>query len=257
MPSSSRGHPVRCARPTWRRCARPVSRRRRSLRRPLSPPTSITPIVWRRGWGSTPRVDRSLRPPLARRYTVGQPTQAGMAELADAKVSKTFERKLVRVRPPLPAPFKSSTCSTDSFAPWCFRSKIVPEMCLRRFRERDDRARGEALDLMETRQLLAAGYEISLRDDGIAAVDRLRLVPDHLHRDRSRHARALKVSHRAPSQVMRHDAGHADLAARRSEEHTSELQSRPHLVCRLLLEKKKKQPKRKTRKTKKKNRLTT
>src|SRR5690554_7216986 len=35
------------------------------------------------------------------------------------------------------------------------------------------------------------------------------------------------------------------LAARgravRSEEHTSELQSRPHLVCRLLLEKKKKQ----------------
>src|SRR3989442_5587420 len=29
---------------------------------------------------------------------------------------------------------------------------------------------------------------------------------------------------------------------KRSEEHTSELQSRPHLVCRLLLEKKKKQP---------------
>src|SRR5436305_9068092 len=34
--------------------------------------------------------------------------------------------------------------------------------------------------------------------------------------------------------------GHALLVARakRSEEHTSELQSRPHLVCRLLLEKK-------------------
>src|SRR3989442_3399794 len=31
-----------------------------------------------------------------------------------------------------------------------------------------------------------------------------------------------------------------DRRARRSEEHTSELQSRPHLVCRLLLEKKKK-----------------
>src|SRR5690554_7566647 len=29
-------------------------------------------------------------------------------------------------------------------------------------------------------------------------------------------------------------------SSRRSEEHTSELQSRPHLVCRLLLEKKKK-----------------
>src|SRR3989442_4564499 len=38
----------------------------------------------------------------------------------------------------------------------------------------------------------------------------------------------------------RHDAPHQDLAAAaRSEEHTSELQSRPHLVCRLLLEKKK------------------
>src|SRR5437870_10404117 len=32
-----------------------------------------------------------------------------------------------------------------------------------------------------------------------------------------------------------------DADARRSEEHTSELQSRGHLVCRLLLEKKKKQ----------------
>src|SRR5215813_2959012 len=39
----------------------------------------------------------------------------------------------------------------------------------------------------------------------------------------------------------------------RSEEHTSELQSRPHLVCRLLLEKKKK--KKKT-KQKKKNKQT-
>src|SRR3989442_8577003 len=34
-------------------------------------------------------------------------------------------------------------------------------------------------------------------------------------------------------------ARHAALACARSEEHTSELQSRPHLVCRLLLEKKK------------------
>src|SRR3989442_10699049 len=31
------------------------------------------------------------------------------------------------------------------------------------------------------------------------------------------------------------------IGKQRSEEHTSELQSRPHLVCRLLLEKKKKQ----------------
>src|SRR5690554_7674478 len=34
-------------------------------------------------------------------------------------------------------------------------------------------------------------------------------------------------------------------SASRSEEHTSELQSRPHLVCRLLLEKKKKKKKNK------------
>src|SRR3989442_11140848 len=33
--------------------------------------------------------------------------------------------------------------------------------------------------------------------------------------------------------------------SRRSEEHTSELQSRPHLVCRLLLEKKKKKKRKK------------
>src|SRR2546422_7320388 len=37
-----------------------------------------------------------------------------------------------------------------------------------------------------------------------------------------------------------HAGSHARLHARRSEEHTSELQSRLHLVCRLLLEKKKK-----------------
>src|SRR5690554_7706528 len=38
----------------------------------------------------------------------------------------------------------------------------------------------------------------------------------------------------------------------RSEEHTSELQSRPHLVCRLLLEKKKKKKKKYNRNRKKK-----
>src|SRR5690554_7748886 len=38
-------------------------------------------------------------------------------------------------------------------------------------------------------------------------------------------------------------SGHLFFADRRSEEHTSELQSRPHLVCRLLLEKKNKKEK--------------
>src|SRR2546422_1477699 len=36
--------------------------------------------------------------------------------------------------------------------------------------------------------------------------------------------------------------GHESRGGARSEEHTSELQSRLHLVCRLLLEKKKKRP---------------
>src|SRR6266498_56728 len=39
------------------------------------------------------------------------------------------------------------------------------------------------------------------------------------------------------------------VACARSEEHTSELQSRPHLVCRLLLEKKKKKKKSNRKKT--------
>src|SRR5215813_14421761 len=45
----------------------------------------------------------------------------------------------------------------------------------------------------------------------------------------------------APPRAARDCAGCArsPSVCRRSEEHTSELQSRPHLVCRLLLEKKK------------------
>src|SRR5690554_1335148 len=51
------------------------------------------------------------------------------------------------------------------------------------------------------------------------------------------------VSIAAPSKaehVIHNFADHLHEIKRRSEEHTSELQSRPHLVCRLLLEKKKK-----------------
>src|SRR2546429_4000138 len=43
--------------------------------------------------------------------------------------------------------------------------------------------------------------------------------------------------------VLEGDPEHAQVWEERSEEHTSELQSRLHLVCRLLLEKKKKQDK--------------
>src|SRR5690554_8190478 len=44
----------------------------------------------------------------------------------------------------------------------------------------------------------------------------------------------------APAQGCGSVAVSRPLQSGRSEEHTSELQSRPHLVCRLLLEKKKK-----------------
>src|SRR5204863_8960536 len=65
-------------------------------------------------------------------------------------------------------------------------------------------------------------------------------------------------------QALHHIAGEIDrdgeadalvaAAAARSEEHTSELQSRRDLVCRLLLEKKKKKTKRKTKRHKKRKR---
>src|SRR5207244_12151341 len=61
--------------------------------------------------------------------------------------------------------------------------------------------------------------------DGVAAVAHLGAA-DHLVR--GRHGDLLRVRHAA------FEADH------RSEEHTSELQSPDHLVCRLLLEKKKK-----------------
>src|SRR2546429_4609999 len=48
------------------------------------------------------------------------------------------------------------------------------------------------------------------------------------------------VGSRANKGLTRSPSGEASLS--RSEEHTSELQSRLHLVCRLLLEKKKKTP---------------
>src|SRR3989442_1850201 len=64
---------------------------------------------------------------------------------------------------------------------------------------------------------------------------------------RSRPGRDRRRLPRAPGR--RRDPGRRLLGERlggrqrRSEEHTSELQSRPHLVCRLLLEKKKKKNK--------------
>src|SRR5437660_6058177 len=59
-------------------------------------------------------------------------------------------------------------------------------------------------------------------------------APRHVPRPR---ARALRETDRDASPHK--DRSRARVLAPRSEEHTSELQSRGHLVCRLLLEKKK------------------
>src|SRR5690554_7815105 len=56
-----------------------------------------------------------------------------------------------------------------------------------------------------------------------------------------RQAATVIVDHEVLKKLFAEIAGkYADRNGGRSEEHTSELQSRPHLVCRLLLEKKKK-----------------
>src|SRR5690625_6453719 len=52
---------------------------------------------------------------------------------------------------------------------------------------------------------------------------------------------------RHPSEQSREKSQHHNVHTSRSEEHTSELQSRGHLVCRLLLEKKKKIKQKKAR----------
>src|SRR5439155_15073001 len=73
---------------------------------------------------------------------------------------------------------------------------------------------------------------------------------------RGRHASRHRFFHARPGGTF--FAGRLGCARRRrslgndvrSEEHTSELQSRGHLVCRLLLEKKKKKQKKKTRQMK-------
>src|SRR2546422_2621922 len=71
-------------------------------------------------------------------------------------------------------------------------------------------------------QARAAGHEVAAIVTSGNAADAARLLPGH----------DVAIDFSVPAAVPAHAA--------RSEEHTSELQSRLHLVCRLLLEKKKK-----------------
>src|SRR5690606_41292683 len=64
--------------------------------------------------------------------------------------------------------------------------------------------------------------------------------PDRAHRRRSQHRRHLPRRVAPPQGGGMDGPAHSPApVAKRSEEHTSELQSRENLVCRLLLEKKK------------------
>src|SRR5687768_18267703 len=85
--------------------------------------------------------------------------------------------------------------------------------------------------------------EDGIRDVAVTGVQTCALPISRHHRcDHAR--RNVTTGHERPRRL-------GQLSAHRSEEHTSELQSRLHLVCRLLLEKKKKN-KKKQKKTKKK-----
>src|SRR2546422_8176451 len=73
---------------------------------------------------------------------------------------------------------------------------------------------------------------------------RSRLQP--AHPEPANHPRQLEAPRSQVRRGSRPLVRRADRRAERSEEHTSELQSRLHLVCRLLLEKKKKRVSRTT-----------
>src|SRR5690554_7760515 len=66
--------------------------------------------------------------------------------------------------------------------------------------------------------------------------------------DNGSYTKALTLYEQIYQRLPNTDKGQVSYYRIRSEEHTSELQSRPHLVCRLLLEKKKE--KKKTKKNK-------
>src|SRR5690349_24203523 len=79
----------------------------------------------------------------------------------------------------------------------------------------------------------------------VVRVDRIKIcaLVDGLRRHLTAHARARSASHEVVAQfdvrVLRDELRRRlHVAARRSEEHTSELQSRREIVCRLLLDKK-------------------
>src|SRR3989442_1406568 len=85
-------------------------------------------------------------------------------------------------------------------------------------------------------------WSLSTRTRTLFAISSVRTSPCTPEIANNVRVRVLKDQVNRPFVVKEAPAPAAeDVAKKRSEEHTSELQSRPHLVCRLLLEKKKKQ----------------
>src|SRR6266436_2152495 len=100
------------------------------------------------------------------------------------------------------------------------------------------------------RDAILEAIDHQLRDQQAGAhrhddVDRCHSVPDRRAEELQRRLAAIGHLHQAARHPeQEHPWNHRDHRGEtdRSEEHTSELQSRLHLVCRLLLEKKKKKP---------------
>src|SRR3712207_7323014 len=88
-------------------------------------------------------------------------------------------------------------------------------------------------------------YTLSLHDAlpiYVGAVERLLGRGDHRICDQPGEHERRQADQQVPSRSSAHPEHCACIRPDRSEEHTSELQSRQYLVCRLLLEKKKHRP---------------
>src|SRR5690554_7682581 len=101
-----------------------------------------------------------------------------------------------------------------------------------------------ALDGFAARQSQACQYLVIVRHDPINSYCALKVGHCHGSQDSNHHHRHQQLE-QGKAAHSSHGAATSTRRGRgcrrcRSEEHTSELQSRPHLVCRLLLEKKNK-----------------
>src|SRR5690554_7457024 len=91
------------------------------------------------------------------------------------------------------------------------------------------------LDPQETKEWLDAIHSV-IRAHG---VERAHFLIERISERATRDGMPLPYALNTPYRNTIAPENEAPMPGDRSEEHTSELQSRPHLVCRLLLEKKK------------------